>query len=271
MAAFTFGLNTSTIRPASLLEKIAIAGETGYEAIEMWAPDVEQHLEAGYKLTDVAKALDDQGLARPSMIALWGWCDPDDAKRAKSLDQCQRRLDMAKALGVKRIVAGPPGEDVPYDFAVEQYGRILEMSCERGVPASLEFLGFVAGINTLEKAWSICGAVGNPQGTVTPDIWHMFRGGTRPDALDAVPADHISCFHWNDAPAAPARQEQNDSHRVYPGDGIVDIRLITRQLRKKEYEGCLTLELFNPHYWKEDLRLVARTGLESPRRQAGGP
>ena len=36
MSQFTLALNTSTIRPASLMDKIRIAGETGYDAIELW-------------------------------------------------------------------------------------------------------------------------------------------------------------------------------------------------------------------------------------------
>ena len=31
-----YALNTSTIRPASLMEKIRIAGQTGYQGIELW-------------------------------------------------------------------------------------------------------------------------------------------------------------------------------------------------------------------------------------------
>ena len=39
------------------------------------------------------------------------------------------------------------------------------------------------------------------------------------------------------------------------------LKQIADQLRKKGWEGCLTLELFNPSYWKEDPLTVAKTGL----------
>ena len=64
MSQFTLALNTSTIRPASLMDKIRIAGETGYEAIELWNDDLTAYEEQHGSLADVKRALDDYGLAR---------------------------------------------------------------------------------------------------------------------------------------------------------------------------------------------------------------
>lgn len=261
MADFVFGLNTSTIQPASLMDKIRITGEAGYEAIELWITDVEAYVAEGHPLGAVRKALDDQGLLRPSMISLRDWCEPDQAKFEAALDVARKRLDMARELGIERIVAGPPRGKVPLDMASDRYRELLEVSIRHGVPASVEFLGFVEGINTLESAWAVCAGAGMAEGTITPDAWHMFRGGSSAATLDRIPPDHISCFHWNDAPAEPPRGEQNDSHRVYPGDGIMDLKGLADQLRSKDWHGCLSLELFNRAYWQQDPAEVARMGL----------
>jgi hypothetical protein len=37
--------------------------------------------------------------------------------------------------------------------------------------------------------------------------------------------------------------------------------MILRDLRVMGFRGCLSLELFNRDYWKQDAALVARTGL----------
>ena len=258
---FTFGLNTSTIRPASLTDKIEIAAKAGFDAVELWIGDVKQAVESGTPLKEIDKRLDDHGLARPSMIAVWGWCEADDATFARNLDKTLADLETARAIGVKRIVASPPGGEVDLALATDRYATLLEASVEMGVPASVEFLGFVEGINTLEKAWKIAAGTASAEATVTPDVWHMFRGGSDVAALEAIPPDHISCFHWNDAPAKPARTEQTDADRVYPGDGVYDIARIAKILKAKDFRGCLTLELFNRDYWKRDLLEVARTGL----------
>lgn len=259
---FVYCLNTSTIRPVDLRRKIAIAVEAGYDGVELWIDDVDKDIAEGGKVEDIAKLLDDGGLDRPSMISLRGFYVAEPAKWKEALDECKRRIEIARALGIRRIVASPPKEKVDRSLAIDRYGKLLEVSVDMGVPASVEFLGFVDGINTLEEAWAICAGPGNPAATVTPDIWHLFRGGSKIETLSSIPADHISCFHWNDAPSEPPRVEQTDAHRVYPGDGIMPLAKIAALLREKPWNGALTLELFNPTYWKEDPLVVAKTGLQ---------
>lgn len=260
MTEFSFSLNTSTIRPVELRRKIDIAAEAGYDAIELWVSDVDEYVAAGGRIEDVAKHLDDVGLDRPSMISLRGFYVADHDEWTKALDECKRRLEMARDLGVKRIVASPPKEKVDRSLAIDRYGKLLDVSVDAGVPASVEFLGFVDGINTLEEAWAICAGPGNPAATLTPDIWHIFRGESKIETLGTIPADHIGCFHWNDAPSEPPRIEQTDAHRVYPGDGVMPLAEIAGMLRDKSWSGSLSLELFNPSYWKKDPLVVAKTG-----------
>ncbi len=50
MSDFVYCLNTSTIRPTPLLEKIAIAGKAGYTAIEPWNDEITAYLEQGGRL-----------------------------------------------------------------------------------------------------------------------------------------------------------------------------------------------------------------------------
>ena len=49
--------------------------------------------------------------------------------------------------------------------------------------------------------------------------------------------------------------------RVFPGDGIAPLPQVIRDLRSLGFSGTLSLELFNPEYWKQDAFLVAKTGL----------
>ncbi len=72
----------------------------------------------------------------------------------------------------------------------------------------------------------------------------------------------ISVFHFNGAPAQPARAEQSDADRVYPGDGILDPGKMISILKDAGYAGVISLELFNPNYWEQDPAEVARIGLE---------
>lgn len=262
MADFLYSLNTSTIQPAGLLEKISIAAAVGYDAIELWVTDVEEYLAAGHPLDNVKYALDDAGLVRPSMIFLKGWCETDRKLLAEGLETCKRRLEIAQKLEVQRMVAGPPQGNVPVSQVTEAYGRLLEISLDFEVPASIEFLGFVQSINTLEAAWAICQGVNHPDATLTNDAWHLFRGGSDLETVNGIPPERVSIVHWDDAPRQPERVKQTDADRVMPGDGILDLHDLARQLKSTGYCGVLSLELFNRGYWDQDPREVARLGLQ---------
>jgi sugar phosphate isomerase/epimerase len=50
--------------------------------------------------------------------------------------------------------------------------------------------------------------------------------------------------------------------RVFPGDGSAPFQSIVPELKRINSGMVLSLELFNPDYWKMDALTVARTGLQ---------
>ena len=56
----------------------------------------------------------------------------------------------------------------------------------------------------------------------------------------------------------PPRETINDADRVYPGDGVAPLTQILHDLFATGFRGTLSLELFNPHYWKQDAESPAR-------------
>jgi 2-keto-myo-inositol isomerase len=71
----------------------------------------------------------------------------------------------------------------------------------------------------------------------------------------------ILFFHLNDYPADPPRETINDRDRIYPGDGIAPLTQIIQDLYANHNGAVLSLELFNPTYWKQDPLKVAKDGL----------
>ena len=71
--SFTLCLNTSTIKPQPLLEKIRIAEAAGFAGVELWINDIYEYVGRGGEVRDVEQALQDHGLIVPCMIALRGW------------------------------------------------------------------------------------------------------------------------------------------------------------------------------------------------------
>jgi len=263
MSAFQYCLNTSTIRPTPLLDKIRIAGETGYSAIELWHDDIEPFLASGGKLTDIRKALDDQRLQLPTTIYLRGWCDTTGAEHAKGLDECKRRLEHAAALGAIYSIASPAGGKVDVALAASNYAELVTLGLSYGVKPAMEYLGFVEQINTIESALEIMNRSQHPQATIIVDPFHNFRGGGEFSSLSLLRGDQIAISHFNDTPSTPPRMQQHDHSRVLPGEGHLNLKNWVNLLKQAGYNRWLSLELFSEKLWARDPREVAKIGIDS--------
>lgn len=263
MSAFIYCLNTSTIRPTPLLDKIRIAGETGYSAIELWHDDIEPFLAAGGKLSDIRKALDDQRLQLPTTIYLRGWCDTTGTAHSTGLDECKRRLEHAAALGAIYSIASPAGGKVDVSLAARNYAELLELGRSYGVKPAMEYLGFVDQINTIESALEIMTLSKQPDATIIVDPFHNFRGGGEFSSLSLLKADQIAISHFNDTPSTPPRLQQHDHSRVLPGKGHLNLKQWIDLLKKSGYNRWLSLELFSEELWARDPKEVAKIGLDA--------
>ena len=103
-----FCLNTSTIKPQPLIRKIELAGQAGYDGIELWVNEIYEHIGRGGEVRDVELAIADNGLIVPSMIAIRQWGDMDGWEYQLVKDEAKRRFALCARLGSQYIVATPP-------------------------------------------------------------------------------------------------------------------------------------------------------------------
>lgn len=267
--AWTYCLNTSTIQPASLSEKIKAAAQAGYQAIELWFSDVRAYQNEGGSLNDLIKMLEDNGLQVPSMIALHGWMDAYGDTYIKAMEECKGLLSLAASLGSKRVVASPSMRLEPsplnVDEAAQRFGELMKMGREVGVLPMMEFLGFSPKVSRVDQAWEIVQRVNDPEATVVLDPFHLWRGGSSLDDVPDLMGDRIGILHFNDVPTGIPREVAGDDVRVMPGDGALPLKELIAEVKRRGYEGVISLELFNRSYWQQDPYEVAKIGLEKMR------
>jgi len=257
-------LNTSTIRPASLLDKLAIAAESGYSAIELWNDDLTQFEQEGGSLHEIKSRVQDLGLTVPSVIALFDWMQSEGESKKTALVEARRRMAQAEAVGARYIVASPvpDNQNVDISQAAARYHELLELGEQVGVLPAMEFLGFFRNVYQLEQAIAIARQADHSGACIVLDPFHLYRGGSGFGGLTAIGNLKISICHFNDSPSSPPQFEQGDGDRVYPGDGILPLTQMLHDLATIGYDGYLSVELFNAAYWQQDLRQVARTARE---------
>lgn len=261
MSHFLYSLNSSTIKPTPLLQKIRVAAEAGYSGIELWHADIDLHLEQGGTVEEIRKVVDETGLAVPTTVMLKGWCEPAGPADVAGMADCRRKLEQAAILGAKHAVAGPPHYDVDFSLAAERYRRLLEIGIELGVRPAMEYLGFAQEVNSIADALRIMRDSGHPAATIVLDPFHDFRGGGgHEDILQLIP-EQIAVCHFDDSPANPPAHEQRDPDRVMPGEGIIDLPRFVSHLKQIGYAGFISLELFRDDLWQQDPLDVAKRGL----------
>ncbi len=268
-SVFKFCLNTSTVRgqTLSLLEQIELAAESGYDGIEPWIGDIEKYRASGGSLRDIGKRCEGLGLEIPSAIGFAEWIVNDPARRAKGLERARREMDLVRQIGGTRIAAPPVGatsKGYALDLlaAADRYAVLLEVGRQIGVVAQVEVWGFSENLSRLGEAVLVAIESGHPDACLLPDVYHIYKGGSDYAGLNLLGHQAIHCFHLNDYPANPRREELTDAHRIYPGDGVAPWNQVLAALAVNHNRCMLSLELFNPDYWKLDAMTVARTGLQ---------
>jgi 2-keto-myo-inositol isomerase len=264
---FGYSFNTSTIRgqKVAIDEEVKLAAKAGYNAIEPWITELHAYGTKGGNLKDLGKLIADQGLKVESSIGFARWIVDDDLERQKGLDEAKRDMEMVLAIGGQRIAAPPAGATeksiTKLEVIADRYRKLAELGAQIGVIPEAEVWGFSKTMSRLAETVLIAMESGHPKACVLPDVYHLFKGGSGFDSLRFLQGKAIGIFHVNDYPKDKDRTAIKDADRVYPGDGIAPLREVFRTLRDIGYRGMLSLELFNPEYYKQDAFEVVKTGL----------
>jgi 2-keto-myo-inositol isomerase len=258
-------LDTATIRTAGDIEKkVDIAIAAGFDAIEPWDRELKEFEENGGNLKALGKKIRDNGLFVPSMIGLWGCLPEDEEAFQKSLPETRNRLRMASEIGCEFAQAIPNkvGENYDVKFVASCYRRILEIGLkEYNIIPALVFVEMFP-LKTLGQAIAVALDADHPNVKVIPDVFHMYISEGGFEGLKQLNGELFAIFQFNDAPKNVKIEDMQDKHRVYPGDGILPLEQILRDLKESGFKRCISLELYNPTYHGQDPLLVAKTGLE---------
>jgi 2-keto-myo-inositol isomerase len=265
---FRFGLNSGTLRgyKLTLPAQIEVVAGAGYEGIEPWLEDIDRFVDGGGSLMDLNRRCRDLGLEVYSAIGFAQWIVDDDDGRAKGLEQLKRDMSRVAELGGSRIAAPPvgaTGRGAILDHArmAERYRTILELGRGLGVVPQLEIWGMSANLGNLADALAVAARTGHPDACILADVFHLYKGGLPPASLHLLARSAAHVFHMNDYPAVPDRATITDAQRIWPGDGVAPLKEILGYLVANDCRLFLSVELFNPGYWKLPVAECARLGL----------
>ncbi len=261
-------IDTATIRPAeSIEEKVRIAGEAGYDGFEPWEGELNEYEENGGDLRELNQMIRDYGMDVPNVVALWNAIPTTQEEWEDVQEEHRERFRQSSEIGATYIqaVLTPAREWDEFNlyWAAERFHDLLVMGInDYNVIPALNFLQFLPHNQKIGQASAIALNADHESAKIIPDTFHMYTGGSGWNGLKHLQGHFIANFQINDVPVNPPREELEDEHRIYPGDGIFPLTQILQDLKSIGFTDSVSLQLFNPDYWEQDLLEVARTGLE---------
>jgi 2-keto-myo-inositol isomerase len=251
-------LNGATIMTTATARQVEVARTTGFDGVEVRA---ERLLGADDELRAAA------AVVRPGEVwSLNGLqlqlLDDGGLDRERLEAELPPRLEICRALGAVYLLVVPPRRaDADRTKAVaamrEGLAAARDGAASIGAGIAFEFLGFAdCPINTPAIATETVDGIDGIDLVLDSCHWHA-SGSQR---LDAYPVDRLALVHLNDAPDKPPRQIE-DEDRVLPGEGVIDLKTLTTELKTGGYSEPWSLETFNHAYWNDDPDSVARRGL----------
>jgi 2-keto-myo-inositol isomerase len=267
-------LNGATTMKADLATDIRVAGEAGFDCVEIWAAKLRQFLKTG-TTDELKKLLVEYDLEPYSINSIEHITFRDQERQSSLLDECEELCRIAAEIGCPYVVVVPgrlpPGstDKQVVDESVQTLAKLSSIAERFGVGLAFEFLGQPdCSVQTLALAAEIVEQVGQPNVGLVIDSFHFYAGGSTIESIDQLDSERLFVFHINDAEDRP-RELLEDRHRLLPGLGILPLAEIVEALRRIGYDRVTSVEIFRPEYWERDPLDLARAAYESVVRVLG--
>jgi sugar phosphate isomerase/epimerase len=147
-----------------------------------------------------------------------------------------------------------PSTDLPAaHFAVQATSRLrtcAQILGAYGIRLGLEFVGphhlrtvwKHPFLWTLQETLDWIEAIGEPNVGLLFDAYHWYTNELGLEDIVALKAEQIVHVHINDAPDVPVA-EALDNERLYPGEGVIDLKTFLQGLHAIGYKGVVAQEI----------------------------
>jgi 2-keto-myo-inositol isomerase len=145
-----------------------------------------------------------------------------------------------------------------YKKGVDNMREAAEIARPFGITLMLEFARTSRFAACLPTALKLVREVNHPNYKVMMDTWHFWGGVSKFEDLELLRDGELWHLHFEDVPAEPIRELQQQPHRKFPGEGIVPLKRIVQVLKQKKYARAASLEMFDPMIQSMDPYDVAK-------------
>jgi 2-keto-myo-inositol isomerase len=254
MGNWQLGLNGDIAMTCGLAEEIAIAGQLGYDWLEIRDAKLEAFLKER-SLEDL-RALFAEAKVKPLAIGgIMSLASGAQLDRETMEQQAEWRLRMAGAIGCECVVVYPTvgagdaasGED--RHLLVESLQLISDIAVKYGVRVAYEFIAVRSTpVHGVASTMALLDSVGRANVGWLFDFYHFHVADGSLDALAKADASRLLLVHIDDVKDLPYEALASMDKRLFPGEGTAATASILHTLHQIGYQGPFSVELWSKEY-----------------------
>ncbi|MBO8163522.1 MAG: sugar phosphate isomerase/epimerase [Brevibacillus sp.] len=258
----------TTMKHSTLKKDLELCEKHGYAYIEIRLDKLKDYLKDN-TVEDLKSFFDKSRIKPYAFNALEFINFRDEAGCQQILDDLQFLCRIGDVIHCKTIVVVPSFDIGDFtktqikEETVKVLHELANLAEPFGVRLALEFCGYPnCSINTFGQAYEIVTEVNRENVGMVLDCFHFHAMNSRINDLQNADPGKIFVFHIDDCEDLPVGALR-DHHRVWPGEGAVDLDGILRTLQEIGYQEMVSIELFRPEYWEWDVEKAIKAGKET--------
>jgi len=248
----------------TLEDKLAAAAAAGFDAVEIFEPDL---IASPHAPSEVRRRADELGLEIALYQPLRDFEAMPDERFAANLRRAERKFDVMEELGAELLLVCSNVSEHAIDddaLAAAQLHELAERAAAHGIRIAYEALAWGRHVRDYDHAWRIAQAGDHPSLGTCLDSFHILSRGADPAGIRDIPGEKIFFLQLADAPHLVMDVLQWSRHyRSFPGQGGFDLGGFLEHVLAAGYEGPLSLEVFNDVFRQADPERMAVDAMRS--------
>jgi len=248
----------------SLDEKLEAIAGAGFKGVEIFDTDL---LSFSGTTADVRSMISDLGLSVVTFQPFRDFEGMPEPQRTRNFARAERKFDVMQQLGCDLLLVCSnvsPESLGGIDRAAADLHELGERAAKRGLRIGFEALAWGRHINDYRDAWEVVRRADHPAVGLILDTFHILARGTDLRAIRSIPRDRIFLVQVADAPRLEMDYLSWSRHfRCLPGQGELPLMDFMEALQATNFDGLLSLEIFNDQFRAGSARMVATDGQRS--------
>jgi len=248
----------------TLDEKLAAIAAAKFSGVEIFENDL---LSFNGGPADVRRMCADLGLQIVAFQPFRDFEGMPPARRPRVFERAERKFDLMQELGCDLLLICSnvsPESLGGIDRAAADLRELGERAAKRGFRVGFEALAWGRHINDYRDAWEAVRRADHKAIGLVLDSFHALVRKSPLDAIRSIPRDRIFIVQVADAPLLDMDYLSWSRHfRNFPGQGDLPLLDFMTALQATDFDGPLSLEIFNDQFRAGSARSVAVDGNRS--------